>query len=103
MTEFYAQPCSLDHTGFYFDSIEKYESGTRTCKRLFQLVEFIPARHINAKINVGCCAADINSIAHAQDHIPGSSPDYEVWNPDLACCSIQRFEHCEKQSIYLLR
>lgn len=24
MTEFYAQPCSLDHTGFYFYSIEKF-------------------------------------------------------------------------------
>ncbi len=29
MTEFYAQPYSLDHTGFYFDSIEKFESGMK--------------------------------------------------------------------------
>ena len=27
MTEFYAQPYSIEHTGFYFDSIEKFESG----------------------------------------------------------------------------
>ena len=27
MTEFYAQPYSLDHTGFYFDSIETFEQG----------------------------------------------------------------------------
>ncbi len=27
MTEFYAQPYSVDHTGFYFDSIEKFEAG----------------------------------------------------------------------------
>ena len=29
MTEFYAQPYSLDHTGFYFDSIESYEAGIK--------------------------------------------------------------------------
>ncbi len=29
MTKFYAQPYSLDHTGFYFDSIEKYEAGMK--------------------------------------------------------------------------
>ena len=29
MTEFYAQPYSLDHTGFYFDSIDKFESGMK--------------------------------------------------------------------------
>lgn len=29
MTEFYAQPYSLDHTGFYLDSIEKYEAGMK--------------------------------------------------------------------------
>ena len=33
MTEFYAQPYSLDHTGFYFDSIEKYETGMRALKK----------------------------------------------------------------------
>jgi len=27
MTEFYAQPYSIEHTGFYFDSIEKFETG----------------------------------------------------------------------------
>ncbi|MBW9258605.1 MAG: antirestriction protein ArdA [Candidatus Thiodiazotropha sp. (ex. Lucinisca nassula)] len=27
MTEFYAQPYSASHTGFYFDSQEKYEAG----------------------------------------------------------------------------
>ena len=27
MTEFYAQPYSIDHTGFYFDSIETFEAG----------------------------------------------------------------------------
>ena len=27
MTELYAQPYSLEHTGFYFDSIEKYDEG----------------------------------------------------------------------------
>ncbi len=29
MTEFCAQPYSLDHTGFYFDGIEKYEAGMK--------------------------------------------------------------------------
>jgi len=46
----------------------------------------------SSKINVGCCAADINSVAHAQDHIPGSSPDYEIWNPGLACCGKVNWE-----------
>ena len=27
MTEFFAQPYSLDHTGFYFDNLEDYETG----------------------------------------------------------------------------
>ena len=27
MTTFYAQPYSLDHTGFYFDSLEAFETG----------------------------------------------------------------------------
>ena len=27
MTTFYAQPYSLEHTGFYFDSLEQYETG----------------------------------------------------------------------------
>jgi len=27
MTEFYAQPYSIEHTGFYFDSIEKFDDG----------------------------------------------------------------------------
>lgn len=27
MTEFYAQPYSIEHTGFYFDSLEKFEAG----------------------------------------------------------------------------
>jgi len=27
MTEFYAQPYSIEHTGFYFDSPEKFEAG----------------------------------------------------------------------------
>lgn len=39
MTEFYAQPYSLEHTGFYFDSIDKYEAGmkklnTRGCEEV---------------------------------------------------------------------
>ncbi|MBU0499560.1 MAG: hypothetical protein KJ867_05935, partial [Gammaproteobacteria bacterium] len=29
MTTFYAQPYSLDHTGFFFDSLEQYETGMR--------------------------------------------------------------------------
>jgi hypothetical protein len=29
MTTFYAQPYSYDHTGFYFDSYEKYIEGMR--------------------------------------------------------------------------
>lgn len=29
MTEFYAQPYSLDHTGFYFDSLEAFEQGMK--------------------------------------------------------------------------
>ena len=27
MTEFYAQPYAIDHTGFYFDSLESFEAG----------------------------------------------------------------------------
>lgn len=27
MTEFYAQPYSIEHTGFYFNSIDKFEAG----------------------------------------------------------------------------
>ncbi|MBL3591241.1 MAG: antirestriction protein ArdA [gamma proteobacterium endosymbiont of Lamellibrachia anaximandri] len=27
MTELYAQPYSIEHTGFYFDSIERFENG----------------------------------------------------------------------------
>lgn len=33
MTEFYAQPYSLDHTGFYFDSIEKFEAGMKALNK----------------------------------------------------------------------
>ncbi|MFI0416200.1 MAG: antirestriction protein ArdA [Candidatus Thiodiazotropha sp.] len=33
MTTFYAQPYSLDHTGFYFDSIEDYEAGMEQLNR----------------------------------------------------------------------
>ncbi|QYZ64684.1 MAG: hypothetical protein HPY30_00960 [Gammaproteobacteria bacterium (ex Lamellibrachia satsuma)] len=33
MTEFYAQPYSLDHTGFYFDSIETFETGMKCLKK----------------------------------------------------------------------
>ena len=29
MTEFHAQPYSLDHTGFYFNSIESFEAGMK--------------------------------------------------------------------------
>lgn len=29
MTEFHAQPYSLDHTGFYFSSTEIYEAGMK--------------------------------------------------------------------------
>lgn len=29
MTTFYAQPYSLDHTGFYFDSFEAFENGMK--------------------------------------------------------------------------
>lgn len=29
MTEFYAQPYSIDHTGFYFNSIDTYECGMK--------------------------------------------------------------------------
>lgn len=29
MTEFYAQPYSLDHTGFYFNSIDTYDAGMK--------------------------------------------------------------------------
>ena len=29
MTEFYAQPYSIEHTGFYFDSYETFEQGMK--------------------------------------------------------------------------
>ena len=33
MTEFYVQPYSLDHTGFYFDSIETFENGMKALNK----------------------------------------------------------------------
>ncbi len=33
MTEFYAQPYSLDHPGFYFNSIETFEIGMKRLKK----------------------------------------------------------------------
>ncbi len=30
MTEFYAQPYSIEHTGFYFDSIDNFQAGMET-------------------------------------------------------------------------
>ncbi|MBL3591770.1 MAG: antirestriction protein ArdA [gamma proteobacterium endosymbiont of Lamellibrachia anaximandri] len=33
MTEFYAQPYSPEHTGFYFDSIEKFDSGMKALNK----------------------------------------------------------------------
>ncbi len=50
MTEFYAQPYSLDHTGFFFDSIEKYEAGMK---------------RLNAK---GCQEVEIQVI-DGEDHL----------------------------------
>lgn len=34
MTTFYAQPYSLDHTGFYFDSLEEFETGMKNLDKL---------------------------------------------------------------------
>jgi hypothetical protein len=48
MTEFYAQPYSVEHTGFYFDSLESYEQGMeRLNKRGCEEVEiqFIDGEH----------------------------------------------------------
>ncbi|MCU7829155.1 MAG: antirestriction protein ArdA [Candidatus Thiodiazotropha sp. (ex Myrtea sp. 'scaly one' KF741663)] len=33
MTTFYAQPYSIDHTGFYFDSLEAFEAGMEKLER----------------------------------------------------------------------
>lgn len=33
MTEFYAQPYAIDHTGFYFDSTETFENGMACLNR----------------------------------------------------------------------
>lgn len=33
MTEFYGQPYSIAHTGFYFDSIEKFQDGMKRLKK----------------------------------------------------------------------
>jgi antirestriction protein len=44
MTEFHAQPYSLDHTGFYFNSIESFEAGMK---------------HLNSK---GCEEVEIQVI-----------------------------------------
>lgn len=33
MTTFYAQPYSLDHTGFYFESLEEFETGMETLNK----------------------------------------------------------------------
>ena len=34
MTTFYAQPYSLDHTGFYFESIEEFETGMEKLNKI---------------------------------------------------------------------
>lgn len=40
MTEFYAQPYSIEHGGFYFDSVEKLEAGMeRLSKQGYEEVE----------------------------------------------------------------
>jgi len=51
MTEFYAQPYSTEHTGFYFDSIGKFDSGME---------------QLNTK---GCEEVEIQFI-DGQDHEP---------------------------------
>jgi len=33
MTEFYAQPYSIEHTGFYFDSVETFKTGMERLKK----------------------------------------------------------------------
>jgi hypothetical protein len=33
MTEFYAQPYSIEHTGFYFNNIETFESGMKKLRK----------------------------------------------------------------------
>ena len=60
MTEFYAQPYSLDHTGFYFNSMESFESGMETlnaqgCEEIE--IQFIDGDKNQARLAI---AASIN-------------------------------------------
>lgn len=62
MTEFYAQPYSLDHTGFYFNSIEKFEAGmevlgNRGCEEVeIQLIDGEPHLcQLSRSISIGQC------------------------------------------------
>jgi len=77
MTEFYAQPYSLDHTGFYFDSLEKYESGMkglnkRGCEEVEiqfidgddHLCKLANAMNIN-QCNVGLWFAELDDLDEA--------------------------------------
>ncbi len=53
MTTFYAQPYSLDHTGFYFESLEEFETGMENLnKRGCEEVElqFIDGESHHAKL-----------------------------------------------------
>ncbi len=71
MTEFYAQPYSIEHTGFYFGSIETYERGME---------------QLNKK---GCEEVEIQFI-NGEDHLAGlaraanlGQGDMELWFEEL--------------------
>lgn len=58
MSEFYAQPYSVDHIGFYFDSVEKFEAGMeklneKGCEEVE--IQFIDGEHYQAALAKSAC------------------------------------------------
>lgn len=58
MTEFYAQPYSLDHIGFYFDSLERFEAGMEKLNN--KGCEEVEIQFIDGDDYLGSLAIDAN-------------------------------------------
>ncbi|MCB9989741.1 MAG: antirestriction protein ArdA [Rhodospirillales bacterium] len=66
MTTFYAQPYSLDHTGFYFDSLDQYETGMDKLEK--QGCEEVEIQFIAGDDHLARLAKDA-SIGQGQVHL----------------------------------
>ena len=53
MIQFYAQPYSLDHTGFYFDSIEQFDNGMKQLNK--RGCEEVEIQFIDGDEDLGRC------------------------------------------------